>query len=332
MANKGEGETASRTPAHLLTLPQEIQDMIFGLAFQRAKKTRLITRGEWEKCERSKRTMSSAYSVREFPELQINRSLVSKSFFVGACKAYIRSRALWDTIYSDRILGPNVPGVFKDFTTAVRTDNAWSIICSDLTSLKSLYIEVPLHFFDGPTPKLACEVLLLEEDIAKLSVYQRLLEVRGLSRFELVCSRYVQQRKSHEREVFLANVKRLEALLKPVVTRPREIVQISKIACHPPQRLYTGSAVCFGTSKLHMLDPGLQLATSSWTTPLQSQRHAEGSGHGSLITSGTTSSRKRFRESDIPEDLSNFLTFLAEHGEDTMQWIRETKKMRMAEK
>ena len=77
----------------LLDLPQELQDIIFDLAYPAEPKTNSYrTPKQWEHYQQVLRKSDSNYKTRPFPAPKVSQFLVSKTFFKNAAEAWVRNQ------------------------------------------------------------------------------------------------------------------------------------------------------------------------------------------------------------------------------------------------
>ena len=80
------GEPAKR---HLFSLPQELQDLIFDLAYPRIEGFRVMQTKDWDVIELKRGLADPNYVARPKPKITVSAFLVSKQFFRTAAKAYV---------------------------------------------------------------------------------------------------------------------------------------------------------------------------------------------------------------------------------------------------
>ena len=253
---KVSADTKQSCPKHnLLNIPHEIQSMIFDLAYSRPPGLRLRCRYNWGLDEVIRMKSSPfRYTMRPFPNVKVSEFLVSKQFFVGAAKAYVESRAFEDGIsfaLKGSVTGP-VCGIVPAFAKEI-VQNAGDVITGrykDLPNLKIWNLGLDEFFFMELLPKCAWKDVLTECDFEKLPAYEDLCKASGLIAFTVFSQKcyFV----GAERQIWYQNLKALESAVQSHVIRPKTMStpRLSKSSSVQRTPLYSGSAVCFGTSTL----------------------------------------------------------------------------------
>lgn len=234
----GSAET-KKTPLHLFSLPQELADMIFSLAYPAQDDTKFITsrRRESEYKDQSRRGTVP-------PELgpfkpKVCELMVSKRFFEEASKAWVRNQHIRDwrfhnqggdafnleelTGYFQLAFPPN--GIVKRHMIKASlhyTPRAFRPeTCIDVFQcLLDLTLMVGGKTFTSVDPRLPWRARFQESDFEEIVEGNPwLANLRGLKRFKLVAQDIVEE--EAQKEQWEQNVAAFESYLLPLVTRPR---------------------------------------------------------------------------------------------------------------
>ena len=155
---------------YLLTMPQEIQDMILDFAYPEIKGIKYATKEEWNTREKYRRYESrAAYTPRAFPGQKVSDFMVCKNFFVAAANAYVSNQVFDDTaqgLLESSLLSKRY-GILPQWMTSI-TLEAYKLEWELPASLKVVTAIVREYMFDDLDPKLACEDDLDEDDFKVL--------------------------------------------------------------------------------------------------------------------------------------------------------------------
>lgn len=320
----GHPKMPPKVPRNLITLPQEIQDIIFDIAYPTVEGFQVVTKARWQEIEQQKwRTDRAAYAPRPF-QAKVSEFLVSKQYFVCATSAFIGNQT-FDIRREVDFTGPSQGGIIFQFMTAVILDTI-DIMMKFSTfppNLKSVTLAMKEPDFEVVEPKLAWEDDLDEEDfkaITNKNKYHRLSALHGFELEPDPCY-YADTRKQVEK--LKENVEKLEDFLWPIVSRPKDIscedLKIQVVSHTAP--LYLGSKVLFGTS--HMAED------LSDERPRKRPR---------LMGFGGTSTRSELemntmgplRLRDIPDDLNDLQLLVWYDGDRFLELIRGLKQKDVA--
>lgn len=110
---------------HLLTLPQEIQDVIFDLAYPTVLGWKSISRSKWD----DKNLQGHRKRNGPFPGSKANDFLVSKMYFRAAAKAYVNNQGFGDFEHPSEYLLYKIPsplpwqaGIIPAFLSTLSTN------------------------------------------------------------------------------------------------------------------------------------------------------------------------------------------------------------------
>ncbi|KAK3647087.1 hypothetical protein LTR56_008255 [Elasticomyces elasticus] len=311
---------ARETP-HLMTLPQEMLDMIFESAFAGTGKINIISKPGWDAVEKAKRRAagSKGYNISPFPVPKVQEFLVCKSFFVNAANAYLKGNVVHG---SSRNVSACGTGLSKLVTTGI--GRAWlrSLECEGallpcgLSGLRSLVVVATQTDFSDLEP---WEDDINEADFRRLFWISTLLQVRGVQHFELrkkIRPEYVSDPK--KRSCWERNIQRLDTLVRSKVFQPKAASSGSDRPggmLNSPA-LYPGSLVSSTGSKL--------LSASSTSA-----------GHRSMGANRDTTSdvspssqhpKGKLTTSDIPSSIEGLKSLLDTNGMAFVAWVNEAKK------
>lgn len=150
----------------LFDLPQELQDIIFELAFSNVSNLRLTFKGDWDKDERRKKKFDpNNYTMKAFPRYKVDEWMVSRRFLLAAAKAWMGAQT-FDAPDEDYKVASSYSfelivrsKLYRDFAAAARlTCDSYMIQrASQLRCLRRLTIVVGDDIFDVVPDKFAWE-------------------------------------------------------------------------------------------------------------------------------------------------------------------------------
>jgi len=86
-------EDIQQRPFRLFKLPQELQDLIFDLAYPQEDMLSITFKDDWESGERmAKKQDRQNYQVRPLPTYELNDWMISERYFILAAKSWIGSQ------------------------------------------------------------------------------------------------------------------------------------------------------------------------------------------------------------------------------------------------
>ncbi|KAK5122501.1 hypothetical protein LTR85_004085 [Meristemomyces frigidus] len=230
----------------LLSLPGELQDMIFDFAYPAEGDVKYVNRKQWEVSEKDKRRADPAvYTPRDFPEVSVERFLACKDFFVAASRAWVSNQtfhARFDEAFVTLGWGQGT-GVVGAFVAKLET-RLWVTITNDLhlyDNLRELELTVEVDTFEVLGPKFAWVEELSEQDLNTIVSSNRLSLLRGLRILKLVPGHCTWADTKSKVKTWKANVRKLEEIVKPIATAGRETRRPSETN----RTLYDGSKVRF---------------------------------------------------------------------------------------
>ncbi|KAK5720037.1 hypothetical protein LTR15_007310 [Elasticomyces elasticus] len=151
----------------LLTLPQELQDAVFGLAYPSAS-VNYITRAEWKAREAKRwRDQRKNYTKRPFPPPLVDTFLISKAFFAAAASSWAANQHFEDG--ADFATGKShVPqGIMASYakTITIREWSSWRM--SYFTGLRQLTVLMTESMFE------CVDDILVSEDVLTAQHFQK---------------------------------------------------------------------------------------------------------------------------------------------------------------
>ncbi|KAK3629436.1 hypothetical protein LTR56_016507 [Elasticomyces elasticus] len=151
----------------LLTLPQELQDAVFGLAYPSAF-VNYITRAEWKAREAKRwRDQRKNYTKRPFPPPLVDNFLISKAFFAAAASSWAANQHFDDG--ADFATGKShVPqGIMASYakTITIREWSSWRM--SYFTGLRQLTVLMTESMFE------CVDDILVSEDVLTVQHFQK---------------------------------------------------------------------------------------------------------------------------------------------------------------
>lgn len=340
---------AETPPDHmrLLTLPQELQDIIFDYAYPRLSGCKLISRKQWCEVERDERRKDPNHGMRPFPRLKANDFLVSKQYFVAALKAFVQNQDFDDDI---QLLFAG--GALEEIRTLLSYATSVTIwgctpgLLNLLPRVKQLTVGIREEEFEvlesRSPPTFAWHDTLGDEDFKELGIYSCLIQCHGLRKFTAVPGCCPWAKSEQEADVWRRNVQAFEILVNKGINIPRERASQPKLVGerNGPTPLYDRSRVCFATSTLPAPGPeskrfhlssrvpdilaGSSLPRSAVTAMMEVDKTAE---------SAPTSTPQQIRtppelaDHKIPESPDEFKGLMLTNAEAVMEWVRYAKDM-----
>ncbi|KAK3638669.1 hypothetical protein LTR56_012975 [Elasticomyces elasticus] len=152
----------------LFTLPQELQDAVFGLAYPSAS-VNYITRAEWKAREAKRwRDQRKNYTKRPFPPTLVDAFLISKAFFAAAASSWATNQHFEDG--ADFATGKShVPqGIMASYakTITIREWSSWRM--PYFTGLRQLTVLITESMFECVDDILVWEDVLTAEHFQKV--------------------------------------------------------------------------------------------------------------------------------------------------------------------
>lgn len=151
-------------PLALLTLPQELQDIIFEFAYPRVSAD-YIHVSDWKSREASRwREARRDYTKKPFPRPLVDDFLVSKAFFVAAAKAWAGNQKFDMRMSFCQGSDRRMQGIVPAFARTVEIDRYdFYLVTSGCISLRSLTIPADERMFWC----LEDEVLVWEDELSE---------------------------------------------------------------------------------------------------------------------------------------------------------------------
>ncbi|KAK4546048.1 hypothetical protein LTR36_002185 [Oleoguttula mirabilis] len=309
----------------LLTLPNEIQDIIFCLAYPRLERFTILSESEWNNMEKAKQRRDSygrLYAKRAFPGPAVNALMVSKAFFATAAKAHIGNQVV--TMNPAHPLGfmfaTGTAGICTAFAREIDVDIIFSAL-KECTSLRKLAVSVSASYFDRENV-YPCDDELDESNFGHIKYIAGLVTLRGLQHFTLKANGRHFITTEKQQQTWDANMRRLETYIKCKVLLPKVPATTSKqnnFSGSSSLPLYAGSAVSASSSQLLQR----RWTESDWLSALGPHSMS------SCVAEGEQASSACLCNDDVPEDLGGFSMLLFTKGADVMAWVREAKAVKM---
>lgn len=217
--------TSTTSRLHLMSLPQELQDIIFALAYCRSPDVYIVGKCEWNTHQYGKPRDPAAtgtFILQPYLGDKVADFLVSKRYFVAAAKAYVSSRPLHLSQPKDPISEHFwTGGVLGQFARDAVGGRHALLYLFRMASI--MHFQLQLRVFEvGPADldtMVAFERSLSEDEIEtwRKGVVPFHL-VTGLSSLDIVVTDLADYEEDHELgenqlATFNANVKRCQALL-----------------------------------------------------------------------------------------------------------------------
>lgn len=218
----------------LFDIPLELREIIFDLAYPAAEGVPavegfgIMSKAHWAENEFRSRMRDDAHIVRPFPQPKALEFMVSKDFFEAASRAWIGNQ--WFQGHGPPAM-PRPDGCYIDDTLLCRLARnliwkgpRYSLDLHCYASVKNIRVIVGVESFQtASSSKYSWEEVYDDEDIETTEAYNNTIELYGLLTFEASPAR-IRSRDSakSELDIWQANVKRFEELVKPHVLRQRE--------------------------------------------------------------------------------------------------------------
>lgn len=216
------------TCRHLFDLPQEILDMIFGLAYPEKGVLNIISRMQWVERQEDIYLNADGKYDQPFPDSKVAEFLgLGRKFFDHALRAYLRRRKLdWLSVRCCTESRDQGESVLPKFTTTLIVDMSYTTLApaalEAFPRLRKLEVIVNPRLYKDLAPLDARKTLLTDYDLLKSEYFNSAKQLRGLQTHVLVPDDFSLRRLSAEDAVtWKANVSKLEAMLAPIVTQPK---------------------------------------------------------------------------------------------------------------
>lgn len=267
--HRGAMETVTSTQhCFLWDCPQEILDIIFGLAYHVPFDVEFITNQEWMfQKEEKKKVDFEGYEIKPFSGHKVNDFMVSKNFFFLSSKAYFKS-ARWSLSLSDihpedssdcRRFLKEQKGLFIHFAKRLhmRTLGAFTFrnySFWNMLGLRELEVSITERQFKEIKARYPWEHALANDELEALTITTELGQLKQIKSFTLTSRPCEYANTTIKQEMFETNVSALEALIKQKMSTAKEPATNAKPVIKSSgqcARLYFNSKVCFKCSKKH---------------------------------------------------------------------------------
>lgn len=233
---------APRPSPTLLTLPQEIQDCIFELAYPKIPNLQYITKRQWESEEQERRKADrKTFQARPFPEPKVCSFFVSKEYFVAAARSYVGDQTIdlnHETIVAE-VYSKEPNGILHAFTTTASLLALVLGFPSMPPNLKNLTMTITPQNFDMLDEMYVWLDDLNEADMETIMTYHDWHHLIGLRQLCLVPHRCYYADTPGKVGKWEENVRRLETFMRQRVCRPKEVSS----DCHSDNRSGTSTSV-----------------------------------------------------------------------------------------
>jgi len=258
MTSASSSSATSAPYFRLFDLPQELQDIVFGFAFQHDGTQRIVFKRAWqtEEDERRRRDRST-FVPKPFPALMVEQWLVSRRFFLAASAACFESM---DPINNPSQQSTCIEFVFRkgglcqEFARNLSLDvvhvsgHLIPLVMDEMASfrrLRSLVLVVGVGIFEvlEAEGKFAWQDELGEDEFERVLDATRLGSLTGLEKLHLRPAELgVHTHGLHEQLVFECNLERLDSYARVnLLGAPRPAS--SPVEGRGWQPLYMGSEV-----------------------------------------------------------------------------------------
>lgn len=179
---------------HLFELPQEIQDMIFNLAYPPVNGFKALTKFQWEGRELTQtRNNGKTYTYRPFPSEKASEFLVSKRYFVSASRAFV-SHQVFDADFMAHIIRSHKHCIILPYVTKAHLPSCLpgynvANIADFLPNLRSLTITIDhWDYEEAVPPGFAWEDKLSSKEVLAVVTNLRRDKVVGLKDVRIIPS------------------------------------------------------------------------------------------------------------------------------------------------
>ena len=214
-ASEADHVHATNPKHNLLTLPQELQDIIFDHAYPLHTDVKYISKDHWEARERNACRHDETHIARPFLPSITNDWLVSKRFLVAAGRAYVQNQDFgdWNQLsYSSRM--SERTGVFLNYVTRVSASSWLVHSLHRLTNLRYVTVTVYPQAFSTLEPtKYVWRHELSDDEFEATSVYKELLACSSLRLITAIAGWCEYAKTERERLNWKQNVNGFEALV-----------------------------------------------------------------------------------------------------------------------
>ena len=320
----------ARDPPTLLTLPLELQDMIFYLSYSCENRSRLVQKvcsKKHQKAEELGYPVSGQENIRHH---KVNDFLVSKAYFQRVAKAWMSEQMIKFEDHSALYYLTN-RGIGRAFARSFEVSITTAWYCGWLFNLRCLTVQVDGYCFINSDIKCPWENDVFAEEWMQWHVAEELCELRGLRSFciaERPHDSYIQT--PDQRATFNGNLRLLEALIRSRVLLPSDK---QKHASEPqleqgPMPLYPGSQVRYdGPTTL----PTLSRDNEAVATKVAASKAKPASDIDCTAFSHEAYTKisklngKHLKTEDMPDTESEMLLLVTLHGKQFMKWMEATK-------
>ncbi len=203
--------------SRLLTLPQELRDNIFALAFPHRKDGKNISRSEWMYSDmRGWNNSNGTSAIMPSFDHKVNDFLVSKAFFVEAARAFVINSTGFCLRTAKDSLGDAWScrsKIFAEYTTAVTTDSLDLNLCRNLTNLTSARILVSRYEFEDWDYDDVWKYSVTAEEVRGLQLYESAMSCSGLRKIKIVDNEREAIRSDVEQAVWAQRLAMLQTTL-----------------------------------------------------------------------------------------------------------------------
>ena len=333
---------------NLMTLPQEIQDIIFDYAYPTIKGFKFITIADWQDREQEKyRRDPQGYTARPLPESKAIDFLVSKQYFASAARAFVGNQICNDSTESERrtfrFMSTERGGVIIPFMkTATLGRFDLKVLTRIPPNLKDVSVPITPEDFRIIEPKLAWRDDLDDGEFKAVIAKTKLSRLSGLHKLRLITKECKYATTEAEATKWQENVRKLEAFATPYVQRPKAGEDMDTDSndsdtensydglrsrnAKPTAPLYLGSKVSFGSSKVGREGRTLPTGKKSDTfTSKATTLHMLGT-HSAHEVGMQNTKKSPLRLRDVPDRVDELQLLVYTDGDRLAELIRELKK------
>lgn len=206
-------DTAPAQRPSLLTLPQELIDIIFDYAYSGTPGASYISRYRWDRREKQKRKLECDDVQRPFPAVKATEWMISKRFFTTAAQSFLQKENFHDRNYvlNDACLGKN--SLLFHYVTAATVFQHDFRYFATLPRLSNLTIKIHDGTFDDLYPKFAWRHTIEDEEFRTTEIYRQIMQCHSLQQFAATPRTCRHADTASEKDMWKRNVAAFQTLL-----------------------------------------------------------------------------------------------------------------------
>ena len=313
----------------LLTLPQEVLDMIFGLAYPRQTKLAIVDKRYWQDLNEDSDddSLNGVVDRRRppYPGPLVDAFMVSKVYFVNAARVFIANQQV---VRSSRYFSSfpkmfETPGIVTAYAKEFNVDMYEAGSLRHCRSLQTVSMKFHVWNFSALKP---WKHHISERQFMDWSLISNILLIRGVTYLALHIDPHQHANSDVRKEIWSGNMKRLESLIRAHVLQPMRHERQSKPTADKSVwiPLYEGSKVSLTSSELQ-----------GGTHVMPELKAHKMTCEDSAITMGAYTRMmslkgKTLRDDDMPDSASDMQALLSIDPQAVTNWVAGVKANRKA--